>query len=64
MKKLLLEGEVFRSNGELIFYGTDQTGFLWGGIPLETVIRTKMPEIGRATAKGTVKVGIAISMEE
>jgi len=46
-----LEGDMFVSEGRLCFAGHDQDNRFFGGIPLETILRAKIPELKNGTVR-------------
>ncbi len=63
-----LIGEVYPLNGRFYFFGQDENGFCWGGVPLETAVRAKLEgnfqELKKRKVKMTLDVKIALEVQE
>lgn len=62
-ESLTLEGDLFLFDDELHFNGTDQTGFVYGGFPLDMILRMKIRQFDQRPDKKQ-KVKISITLEE
>ncbi len=59
-ENLELEGDIHTNEDDrLVIVGTDHTGFIWGGIPLEMIIQARIPRIQKGGEVVRVRINIA-----